>query len=355
MKKNKKVNEKIRLCNMPITLEPKFDANIGSERSALIIVNKKKWVNGTKLTYYLYSKSREGRIGGTSKERKAVKEGLKMWQDVGIGIIFEEVKNPEDSILRIGFERGAGSWSYLGRDNWERSKDERTMNFGWDISKVDGMDTILHEIGHALGFPHEHQNPNAGIVWNQDNVINELSGPPNNWDLPKIKHNVLNAKRSDAVKGSEIDENSIMIYPIPSSWIDSPEHLQDGIDPKAGLSKTDKEWVRKFYPKSEVDDFTTLELFTSESFNIQPGQQQNFCFLAPRTRTYEIRTFGNLDTIMVLFEKGENNEIYLSADDDSGTDYNSSIKLKLVRNREYLIRVRLYSKSSTGNTSIMVF
>lgn len=355
MKNKKQVNEKIRLCSMPITTEPQFDINIERGRSELIIVNQKKWVNGTKLTYYLYSKSREGKIGGSARERKAVKEGFRIWQDVGIGIEFEEVASPEDAILRIAFERGEGSWSYVGRDNWNISKGERTMNFGWDISKTNGMDTVLHEIGHALGFPHEHQNPNAGIVWNRESVINQLTGPPNNWDIAKIEHNVLDAKRSDAIKGSEIDEDSIMMYPISASWIKSPEHLTDGVSPKAGLSKSDKMWVRKFYPKKEVNKFTELELFKSASFNIQPGQQQNFYFSALETRTHEIRTFGSLDTIMVLFEKSEDSEIYLSADDDSGTNHNSRIQLKLVRNRKYVIRVRLYDKISAGNTSIMVF
>ena len=48
---------------------------------------------------------------------------------------------------------------------------ERTMNFGWDLTTSYGHDTALHEIGHTLGFPHEHQNPTAGIVWNEPAVL----------------------------------------------------------------------------------------------------------------------------------------------------------------------------------------
>jgi len=60
------------------------------------------------------------------------------------------------------------------------SPDERSMNFGWDIS--DEVDTAIHEIGHTLGAPHEHQNPNAGIVWDEEAVYNALAQPPNSWN-----------------------------------------------------------------------------------------------------------------------------------------------------------------------------
>jgi hypothetical protein len=42
-------------------------------------------------------------------------------------------------------------------------------------------DTALHGIGHTLGLPHEHQNPNAGIVWDEKTVYTSLGGPPNSW------------------------------------------------------------------------------------------------------------------------------------------------------------------------------
>ena len=55
------------------------------------------------------------------------------------------------------------SWSYLGRDILSdriAPKHKPTMNFGWDITR--DTDAALHEIGHTLACPHEHQNPNSG-------------------------------------------------------------------------------------------------------------------------------------------------------------------------------------------------
>ena len=60
------------------------------------------------------------------------------------------------------------------------------MNLGF----LDGG-TAGHEFGHAIGLAHEHQNPAGGIEWNEARVIQDLSGPPNNWDEAQIRHNVL--------------------------------------------------------------------------------------------------------------------------------------------------------------------
>lgn len=58
---------------------------------------------------------------------------------------------------------------------------------------------------------------------------------------------------------------------------------------------------------------------------------------------------------MVLFEKTPTEEIYLSGDDDSGTDSNSKITMRLIKGREYIIRVRLYYKETEGAGSLMIY
>ena len=344
--KTQKNNAMRNLWSMPIIPERAARPGHNPMAESMIILIAKKWVNATNLTYYFQD--------GTAAEKEKVRQGFNTWKNVGIGLTFEELTNRNDAIIRIGFVDGDGSWSYVGRDCWNIPKNQLTMNFGWDITN--DLDTILHEIGHAMGFPHEHQNPFAGIVWNEPKVVNDLSGPPNNWDLSTIRHNVLDKKAADEIQGSELDEDSIMMYPMPGSWITQPPELTDGISPAPGLSNRDKLWVKSFYPDQQFVETKELQLYKCHQLKIKAGEQINFKFIAPSTKDFEIRTFGDMDTVMVLNEIDINsNEIYLAGDDDSGSNFNSYIKIKLVYNRRYMIRIRLYNKSKTGNTTVMVF
>ena len=119
--------------------------------------------------YYIFDRRTDGPRGrwvGPKRQRDVVRKAFKAWKNLGIGLEFKEVANREDAEIRIGFDQRDGSWSYVGRDviDVAGDPDEPTMNFGWDLATPYGWDTALHEIGHTLGFPHEHQNPNAGIV-----------------------------------------------------------------------------------------------------------------------------------------------------------------------------------------------
>jgi hypothetical protein len=231
------------------------------------------------------------------------------------------------------------------------------MNFGWDLTRPGEIDTAVHEIGHTLGFPHEHQNPHAGIVWDEEAVYAALAKPPNSWPRDKTFYNIIRKIDADTVQGSNWDPDSVMHYPFEAGLIKEPSQYRTGLQPAGGLSERDRTWVRTFYPPLGNADYTTLMPFQSVPLNLAAGQQANFTFAPAATRYYEFRTFGASDTVAVLFEDdaATGQPRYMTGDDDSGEDYNAYLRVKLFQGRRYIFRVRLYYAERTGDTAVMVW
>lgn len=360
---------KIEYCSLPIVREREFSGSINPNRERLINIIGKKWVNGTVLHYYFFDKETDGRNVTLSdgsnewrtwttneEEKNIVRKAFDIWKNLGIGLEFKEVFTREEAEVRIGFMRGDGHKSLVGRDiiDFNPGKDERTMNFGQDLTQYpSGLDTAIHETGHTIGFSHEHQNPKSGIVWNEDVVYATLAGHPNYWSPEVTYHNIIKKLNPDLVQGSSWDPDSIMHYPFEPGLINKPEEYQNGLTPAGGLSERDKEWVRKFYPPIDANDLIELILFESTKLFLNPAEQKNFIIKPNQTRKYNIATFGASDSVMVLFKKNGNEEIYIAGDDDSGEDYNASMNVKLYKGREYILRVRLYYRESMGETAVM--
>lgn len=338
-------------CNLPPVQPRQFPSDILPERAGLILMNDKKWVNGTTLRYH-FLRSPDRLVAADSKQQ-IVRDAFQAWKDLGIGLDFMEVDSPDEAEIRIGFGRGDGHWSYVGRDVLEAAQSERTMNFdkndGWDI------DTALHEIGHTLGFPHEHQNPNAGIVWNEETVYETLAGAPNFWPREQTFFNIIRKIPPDEVQGSSWDPDSVMHYPLDAGFIDVPEAYRGGLIPAPGLSERDKTWVKTFYPPLDTNDETKLSAFKSVQLNLKPGEQANFAIVPEATRKYNISTFGQSDTVIVLFEEVDGELRYVTADDDSGTDYNANLETKLFAGKRYVLRVRLYYTHRAGDFAVMMW
>lgn len=358
-------------CFIPKIIERPIDPNISPGRLELIVGLEKKWVNGTTLHYYFFNKESDGRTvtfanGSTERktwktseeEMKVVRDAFQKWKDLKIGLNFEEVNSRDDAEIRIGFEKGDGSWSYLGRDiiDLDLSPNARTMNFGWSLTRREGeIDTAIHEIGHTLGFPHEHQNPFAGIVWDEDVVYAALAKPPNRWNREKTFHNIIRKILPDSVQGSDWDSNSVMHYPFGANMILEPEDFKGGITPTGGLSARDKTWVLTFYPPMDDSDLPELKPVESVSLGLTPGEQKDFSIKPMATRNYNIQTFGISDTVIVLFEKDGDQLRYVAGDDDSGADRNALINVKLFSGRSYVLRIRLYYADRAGETAVMMW
>lgn len=347
---------KSQVCSLPALPRREFDANVSSDRQEAIISTGDKWVNGTNIHYFLYS---NGRFGGSNDEHEVVRQAFQVWKDVNIGLTFTEVSDIQDAELRIGFMRNNGSWSYIGTVALDIGQTERTMNFGWDITQPgpNGLDTAIHEIGHALGLRHGHQNPYAGIVWDRQAVYDYFArtqNPP--WNKEKTDRNILNTFDTSTVDGSNWDPDSIMHYSFDRGLILEPKKYRNGLDPAPGLSETDKEVIRRFYPPiSNTAVLSQLKPFQSESLKLMPCEQQDFAVIPDHSRDYNFSIFGPADAVMVLFEDIDGDPVYVKGDDDSGFNRNVRITVRLIKGRKYRLRIRLYYKWAEGGAAVMMW
>ncbi|MFI5008117.1 MAG: M12 family metallopeptidase, partial [Solirubrobacterales bacterium] len=296
-----------RMCAIREGPPRQFPSTLSGERARLIIMHADKWVNGTVVKYAFFEpKESFTRWAGTDALRSQARKAFQRYMDLGIGVRFEPVTERASAQIRVGFEEGDGHWSYVGRQVLRQGVDDRTMNLDPSdrISSGDyGVDVATHEIGHTLGFPHEHQNPNAGIVWDEEAVYRALGGPPNNWSREMTFHNIIRKIQPDQVQGSSWDPDSVMHYPFEPGLILKPEQYRQGLQPAGGLSQRDREWVHTFYPPLTPADDEELTLLEAKRLQITPGQQRTFVLKPTVDRYYEIRTFGASDTVIVLLER----------------------------------------------------
>jgi hypothetical protein len=294
----------------------------------------KLWMNGSSLHVRF--------MGGTPAKHDKVKTQARWWSaHANLKFIFD---NSPQADIRISFDSSDGAWSYIGTDAKSIPLSQPTMNLGF----LDGG-TAGHEFGHAIGLAHEHSSPKGGIQWNNEAVIKDLSGPPNNWSVDEIRHNVLDKYKVDQINGTEFDPDSIMLYFFPAIWTLNGV----GTEQNEVLSSLDKTFVAgaKMYPKAMPgvnDKIPVLAIGTNKWKRASigaPGEEDLFKFRISEGDRYVLATKGNSNVVMKLFGPNSVTNV-LAEDDDSGTAQNARIIADLVPG-EYFAQVR-HSNRSNG-------
>ncbi|MFI2204181.1 M12 family metallopeptidase [Streptomyces sp. NPDC020192] len=356
-----------RLCSLPRQPAPCFAPGLTAERLGALLAGRRIWVNGTVLHYYFYDHGSDASVipapgtgelrrvpwAGGEAPREAVRDCLREWQGLGIGVTFAEVGDRHEAELRIGFQTGGGSWSAVGREALAVGRGERTMNLGWDVTGPGERGTVLHVIGHALGMVHEHQSPYAGLHWDDEAVYAELAGPPNFWSRETTDTNVLRPLEAGEASGSVWDPQSVMTFPFGPGLVLEPEQYRGGLRPSGAPSPADKEFVLRWYPPADPAGPTALVPFRSAALGLGPGEQADFRLEPPETRDYTVGTFGDADTVLVVFEERDGVPRFLAGHDDGGGPDNAAVRVRLVKGRRYFVRVRLYSTWGSGETAVM--
>ena len=347
----------LRYCKAPpapvLTFTPEVAANPSRQRA--IISSANKWMNQTVL-HFAFFKTRPRNV--PDAQAAIVRKAFKQWMNLPIGIKFVEVDNLREAEIRIGYAND-GSWSYIGRDVLNQPLTDRTMSFAWPLDRdAYGLTTAIHEIGHTLGMPHEHQNPFAGNVWNEAAVYKYLGGPPNNWSRDTTLHNVLEKLDAAEYTGANWDPDSVMEYEFPAGLINEPAAYHNGIFPPGTISPLDKTWATTWYPATPLARArgrVEPQLRENEAVTVDlgAGQQIDYVVRVNAARKYPIGTFGAPDTQLTLFEEVDGEPRFLAGNDDSGTDRTAQISYRLRPGRTYHVRLRVVYKGARGTVTLM--
>lgn len=184
--------------------------------------------------------------------------------------------------IRIGFDQ-SGYFSAVGMDSVDGTLEggkagQASMNLeGFDEELPYHWEGIVrHEFGHAIGFQHEHQNPEGGCDFRyfddphyafakdakgwyrvddqgrRPGLYTYLGGYANRWDKPRVDFNMKPIKTSSAYEVGPFDKDSIMKYFFqPFEFIkgqDSPCYTSDEAQ---DLSPGDMAGAQRAYPDSQ--------------------------------------------------------------------------------------------------------
>lgn len=317
---------------------PQLTVGHGNGARAIIVISK-MWPNGSTLRVRF--------MGGTAAQKNLARQQALWWpQYANLTFDFNDAPDAE---IRVAFNANDGAWSYVGTDCKGIPLNQPTMNLGFMTGG-----TAAHEFGHAIGLGHEHMSPKGGIQWNEPKVIQDLSGPPNNWDEATIRHNVINKYSTNQIRGTEFDPDSIMLYFFPASW------TLNGIATHANnvLSALDTSFIAssQAYPKT-ASPVAPAKLKVggpaAQASIGKIGEEDLFTFKVTKGGRYVIETGGPTDLVMKLY--GPNSSTALIAeDDDSGVALNARIIATLLPGT-YLVQIRHYNlNNGTGNYTVSV-
>jgi hypothetical protein len=266
-------------------------------------------------------------VDGTNEAKQMFVNTEREWEqyvsvrwDFGAAPEFRTCSAAQPSHIRIAFDK-VGHWSRVGTDSINQTVvNQPSLNidisaFGdlrlADRQRVRGV--MLHEIGHAFGFEHEHQSPQdpciAQINWPR--VYSALEAPPNSWDKAKVDQNLRALVGTDRLRTTPYDRTSIMHYSFPPDWFKDPTCA---VGENNDLSASDKQEARLAYPANPDDQskfinavqgsvnaaLTSLQVSTQDRTALAKDIESLSDKLEPRLRSGTIFAIGRDNTGIIL-------------------------------------------------------
>jgi hypothetical protein len=178
--------------------------------------------------------------------RKRIIQHMNAWGATANVKIVETGTDPQIRVAREGGQNG-GYWSYLGTDILHIPKNQQTMNleeFSMSTPESEYHRVVRHEMGHTLGFPHEHMRKALVDKIDPAKAI-EYFGRTQGWSEEEVRQQVLTPLEESSLLGNTPDPRSIMCYQIPGIITKDGKPIIGGKD----IDTSDSSFAAKIYPK----------------------------------------------------------------------------------------------------------
>lgn len=225
-------------------------ANVTTIPFYVIVPRSQRWAPGQTI--------RVAFNGGSAELYAKIQDAASTWITTGKANLVLQFKDasgkyftwsPADASyaaeIRVAFASGqvGGYWSHVGTDSinsalYGGASNQASLNLdSFDRAlPSDWKAIVMHEFGHALGFQHEHQNPQGGCDFRFDDdpgyvptkdaagwykndaagrrpgLYTYLGGYANFWPRPKVDFNLRALSNTSAYTIGAFDKNSIMKY-----------------------------------------------------------------------------------------------------------------------------------------------
>jgi hypothetical protein len=152
----------------------------------------------------------------------------------------------------------AGYWSYVGTQILGIEADQPTLNldsFTLRTPDAEFFRVVRHEVGHALGFEHEHMRRDLVEKIDRKKAISYYRRECD-WTREETIEQVLTPLDGRSIMGTrESDPTSIMCYEIPAEITKNGRAIVGGTD----ITEKDSAFAAKIYPKPDAESAQTLQ------------------------------------------------------------------------------------------------